>query len=229
MLESLKLAVVEANKLLETSGLVRLTWGNVSEIDRASGIFGIKPSGVAYSDLSPSDIVLVSLEGEQVEGDLKPSSDTKTHLELYRAFQDIGGVTHTHSVYATAFSQAGRELPCLGTTHADHFFGAVPVCRALTPDEVAEDYEANTGKAIVESFEGINPMEMPAVLQHFHAPFTWGKSGMDSVKNSIALETCAQMALGTLQLAPSLEAIPDHILNKHYQRKHGPDAYYGQR
>ena len=228
MLEGLKLAVVEANKLLETSGLVRLTWGNVSEIDRASGIFGIKPSGVAYSELEPSHIVLVDLEGKQVEGDLNPSSDTKTHLELYRAFQEVGGVTHTHSVYATAFSQAGRELPCLGTTHADHFYGAVPVCRALTAEEVAEDYEANTGKAIVECFEGINPMEMPAVLQHFHAPFTWGKSGMDSVKNSIALETCAQMALSTLQLAPNLGGIPHHVLMKHYQRKHGPDAYYGQ-
>jgi L-ribulose-5-phosphate 4-epimerase len=229
MLESLKVAVVEANKLLETSGLVQLTWGNVSEIDRTSGVFGIKPSGVAYADLKPSDIVLVDLEGKQVEGNLKPSSDTKTHLELYRAFQEIGGVTHTHSVYATAFSQAGRELPCLGTTHADHFYGSVPVCRALTPEEVEDDYEANTGKAIVECFKNINPMEMPAVLQHFHAPFTWGKSGMDSVKNSIALETCAQMALVSLQLAPELEGIPDHILNKHYQRKHGPDAYYGQR
>jgi L-ribulose-5-phosphate 4-epimerase len=229
MLEDLKAAVVESNKLLETSGLVKLTWGNVSQVDRESGIFGIKPSGVSYQDLKPEDIVLVDLEGKQAEGALTPSSDTKTHLELYRAFTDIGGVTHTHSVYATMFSQAGWEIPCLGTTHADHFFGPVPVCRALTAEEVEEDYEANTGKAIVERFVGIKPMEMPAVLQLHHAPFTWGKNGMESVKNSIALETCAQMAMGTLQLQPNMGVIPHHILIKHYERKHGPEAYYGQR
>jgi L-ribulose-5-phosphate 4-epimerase len=210
MLEDLKAAVVESNKLLETSGLVKLTWGNVSQVDRESGIFGIKPSGVSYQDLKPEDIVLVDLEGKQAEGALTPSSDTKTHLELYRAFTDIGGVTHTHSVYATMFSQAGWEIPCLGTTHADHFFGPVPVCRALTA-------------------VGIKPMEMPAVLQLHHAPFTWGKNGMESVKNSIALETCAQMAMGTLQLQPNMGVIPHHILIKHYERKHGPEAYYGQR
>ncbi len=229
MLEELRAAIAEANKVLETSGLVRLTWGNVSGIDRDRGIFGIKPSGVPYADLEAAHIVLVDLEGKQVEGELNPSSDTKTHLELYRAFPGIGGVTHTHSVYATMFSQAGCEVPCLGTTHADHFHGAVPVCRALTLEEVEEDYEANTGKAIVERFAGIDPMAMPAVLQLHHAPFTWGKNAMDSVKNSIALETCAQMALGTFQLRPECAAIPDHILNKHYLRKHGPDAYYGQR
>lgn len=229
MLEDLKAAVAEANRVLETSGLVRLTWGNVSAIDRERGIFGIKPSGVPYADLEAEHIVLVDLEGKQIEGELNPSSDTKTHLELYRAFEGIGGVTHTHSVYATMFSQAGCEIPCMGTTHADHFNGAVPVCRALTPEEVEEDYEANTGKAIVERFVGIEPMEMPAVLQQHHAPFTWGKSAMDSVKNSIALETCAEMALGTWQLRSDCGAIPDHILNKHYLRKHGPGAYYGQR
>jgi L-ribulose-5-phosphate 4-epimerase len=228
MLESLKVTIVAANKLLETSGLVHLTWGNVSGIDREQGIFGIKPSGVPYADLKPEHIVLVDLDGKQVEGDLNPSSDTRTHLELYRAFEDIGGVTHTHSVHATMFAQAGREVPCLGTTHADHFYGSVPVCRALTQEEVAEDYEANTGKAIVERFEGIRPMVMPAVLQVHHAPFTWGKDAKDSVKNSIALEYCAQMALGTIQLQASIDSIPSHILNKHYQRKHGPNAYYGQ-
>ncbi len=228
MLESLKQTIVDANKWLETSGLVQLTWGNVSGIDREQGIFGIKPSGVPYADLKPEHIVLMDLDGKQVEGDLKPSSDTKTHLELFRAFTDIGGVTHTHSVHATMFAQAGREVPCLGTTHADHFYGPVPVCRALTPEEVDEDYEANTGKAIVERFEGVQPLEMPAVLQLHHAPFTWGKDAKDSVKNSIALEYCAQMALGTFQLQQDISSIPSHILDKHYLRKHGPNAYYGQ-
>ena len=229
MLDDLKAEVATANKLLETSGLVRLTWGNVSGIDRQRGIWAIKPSGLPYADLRPEHIVLLDLEGKRVEGRLNPSSDSKTHLELYRAFTAIGGVTHTHSLYATMFCQAGCEIPCLGTTHADHFYGPVPVCRALTPEEVADDYEAHTGKAIVERFQGIDPMEMPAVLPLYHGPFTWGKNAMDSLNNSIALETCAQMALGTFQLRPGADAIPDHILTKHYQRKHGPDAYYGQR
>lgn len=228
MLEALKAAIAEANILLETSGLVKLTWGNVSGIDRDKELMGIKPSGVPYADLKPEHIVLVDMEGRQVEGELNPSSDTKTHLELYRAFPAIGGVTHTHSVHATMFAQAGREIPCLGTTHADHFYGPVPVCRALTPEEVQEDYEAHTGKAIVERFADMDPMEMPAVLQLHHAPFTWGKTPLDSVKNSIALETCAEMALGTFQLTPGCPAIPDHLLDKHYLRKHGPGAYYGQ-
>ncbi|MDA0814731.1 MAG: L-ribulose-5-phosphate 4-epimerase AraD, partial [Verrucomicrobia bacterium] len=187
-------------------------------------------SGVDYACLTASDIVLVDLDGNRVEGTLNPSSDTRTHLHLYRSWPDIGGVTHTHSPFATAFSQAGRPLPCLGTTHADHFYGAVPVCRALTPGEVAEDYEHNTGVAIVEHFanEGIQPMQMPAVLQHYHAPFTWGKSGIDSIHNSIALEMCAQMALATMQLAADVAPLPSHLLDKHYLRKHGPGAYYGQ-
>ena len=230
MLEELKERVAEANRQLAPSGLVKLTWGNVSEIDRDSGIVGIKPSGVDYSALTASDIVLLDLDGNVAEGTLNPSSDTKTHLYLYRSWPGIGGVTHTHSPFATAFSQAGRPLPCLGTTHADHFYGPVPVCRALTPEEVAEDYEHNTGVAIVEHFaaHNITPIEMPAVLQHFHAPFTWGKSGLDSIKNSIALEMCAQMAISTLQLAPDAPPLPAHLLDKHYLRKHGPGAYYGQ-
>ncbi len=228
MWEALKAEIVAANKLLESSGLVRLTWGNVSGIDRQRGVMGIKPSGVPYADLEPEHIVMVDLEGKSVEGSLNPSSDTKTHLALYQAFEAIGGVAHTHSVHATMFAQAGREIPCLGTTHADHFHGIVPLCRALTPEEVAEDYEANTGRAIVERFAGIEPMEMPAVLQLHHAPFTWGKDAMDSVKNSIALETCAQMVMGTFQLRPDAAPIPDHLLEKHYLRKHGPGAYYGQ-
>ena len=231
MLEALKNEVCAANRALETSGLVKLTWGNVSGIDRASGLWCIKPSGVAYADLKPEDLVVLDLEGKVVEGKLRPSSDTKTHLHLYREFPEIGGVTHTHSPFATVFSQASREIPCFGTTHADHFYGTVPVARALTQTELDEDYEHNTGVAIVECFRqrGLKPLEMPAVLQAHHAPFTWGKSAMDSLNNSIALEMCAQMALGTLQLRPGLAPIPDHILEKHHSRKHGPNAYYGQK
>lgn len=232
MLEELKERVAAANRQLVPSGLVQLTWGNVSEIDRDSGIFGIKPSGVDYAQLTAADIVLVNLDGSIVEGRLNPSSDTKTHLHLYRSWPEIGGVTHTHSPMATAFAQAGQPLPCLGTTHADHFYGTVPVCRALTEAEVADDYEHHTGVAIVEHFaaQGIAPMQMPAVLQHYHAPFTWGRSGLDSIHNSIALEMCAQMALTTFRLVPDQppSPLPAHLLDKHYLRKHGPGAYYGQ-
>jgi len=231
MLENLKDEVLGANLLLESEKLVRLTWGNVSGIDREKGLFVIKPSGVPYSALKADHMVVMDLDGKQVEGKLNPSSDTATHLVLYRSFPEIGGITHTHSPYATMFSQAGVELPCQGTTHADHFYGTVPVVRELTPVEVEEDYETNTGLAIVECFRdrGINPMEMPACFQKYHAPFTWGKNAVDSVKNSVALEVCAQMALGTWQLSPNQNRIPDHILNKHYLRKHGPGAYYGQK
>ncbi len=231
MLENLKDEVLRANLMLESEQLVRLTWGNVSGIDRAKGLFVIKPSGVPYSALKVGHLVVMDLEGKQVEGELNPSSDTPTHLVLYREFQEIGGITHTHSPYATMFSQAGVELPCQGTTHADHFYGTVPVVRELTPVEVEEDYESNTGVAIVECFRDrkINPIEMPACFQKYHAPFTWGKDAIDSVKNSVALEVCAQMALGTWQLTPNQNDIPNHILNKHYLRKHGPGAYYGQK
>ena len=230
MVEELKEAVCKANRALDPSGLVKLTWGNVSGIDRKAGLWCIKPSGVDYSNLTPEDMVVLDLEGKVVEGKLRPSSDTKTHLVLYREFADIGGVTHTHSPFATVFSQAGRELPCFGTTHADHFYGTVPLVRALTAAEVEEDYEHFTGVAIVERLRELNlkTLEMPAVLQLHHAPFTFGKNAMDSVKNSIALEMCAQMALHSLALTPSLAAIPSHILEKHHQRKHGPAAYYGQ-
>jgi L-ribulose-5-phosphate 4-epimerase len=199
-LDELREQVCEANRALEPSGLVRLTWGNVSGIDRASGLWAIKPSGVDYAALKPADIVVLDLEGKIVEGRLRPSSDTKTHLVLYREFPEIGGITHTHSLHATMFSQAGREIPCYGTTHADHFHGTVPVVRALTPEEVAQDYEHFTGVAIVERLRELNlsPLEMPAVLQLHHAPFTFGKNAMDSLKNSIALEMCAHMALGTV-------------------------------
>lgn len=230
-LQDLREQVCEANRALEPSGLVRLTWGNVSGIDRASGLWAIKPSGVDYLELTPEDIVILDLEGRVVEGKLRPSSDTKTHLVLYREFPEIGGVTHTHSLHATMFSQAGRELPCYGTTHADHFHGTVPVVRALTPAEVAEDYEHFTGVAIVERLRELqlSPLEMPAVLQLHHAPFTFGKSAMDSLKNSIALEMCAHMALGASALNPAIGSIPAHIMEKHHLRKHGPGAYYGQK
>jgi L-ribulose-5-phosphate 4-epimerase len=230
MLEKLKAEVLEANLMLVREGLVRLTWGNVSGIDREKGLFVIKPSGVSYSDLTVDSMVVLDLEGEIVEGSLRPSSDTPTHRILYREFPGIGGVTHTHSVHATIFSQAGVELPCQGTTHADHFYGTVPVVRELTPEEVAADYETNTGLAIVECFRerGIDPLEMPGCFQKFHAPFTWGKSALDSVKNSVALEVCAEMALGTWQLNPQQSGLPVHLLDKHYLRKHGAGAYYGQ-
>jgi len=230
LLPELRAQICEANQALVPSGLVRLTWGNVSGIDRASGVWGIKPSGVDYTALRPEDIVLLDLDGEIVEGTLRPSSDTKTHLHLYREFAEIGGITHTHSLHATMFSQAGRDLPCYGTTHADHFYGSVPVVRALTPKEVETDYEHYTGVAIVERLRELrlSPLVMPAVLQQHHAPFTFGTTAMDSVNNSIALEMCANMALGSLALNPALQPIPAHIQDKHHLRKHGPNAYYGQ-
>ncbi|MBB5040108.1 L-ribulose-5-phosphate 4-epimerase AraD [Prosthecobacter dejongeii] len=230
-LSDLKSQVCAANRALEPSGLVKLTWGNVSGIDRASGLWAIKPSGVDYGALMPEDIVVMDLEGNIVEGKLRPSSDTKTHLHLYREFPEIGGVTHTHSLHATVFSQAGRELPCYGTTHADHFYGTVPLVRALSPEEVNADYEHYTGVAIVERLRELklSPLEMPAVLQRHHAPFTFGKNAMDSLNNSIALEMCAHMALQSLAMNPTLAPIPSHILDKHHLRKHGPGAYYGQK
>jgi L-ribulose-5-phosphate 4-epimerase len=229
VLEELLQEVCEANLELQRSGLVTLTWGNVSGIDRGKGLVVIKPSGVPYARLEARHLVVLDLDGKKVEGDLNPSSDTPTHLELYRHFDGVGGIAHTHSVYATAFAQACREIPCLGTTHADHFFGAVPLARALTAPEVNEDYEGHTGKVIVERFREIRPMEMPAVLVAHHGPFTWGSGAMDAVKNSIALESVARMALYAGQLNPSVTQIPAHILEKHYQRKHGPNAYYGQK
>ncbi|MES2708743.1 MAG: L-ribulose-5-phosphate 4-epimerase AraD [Verrucomicrobiota bacterium] len=231
MLHDLKHQVLEANIRLVSSGLVCLTWGNVSGLDRARGLMVIKPSGVPYASLRDGDLVVLELAtGRQIEGKLRPSSDSPTHLALYRAFEGIGGICHTHSPAATMFSQAGRALPCYGTTHADHFHGTVPLCRALTPEEVDEDYEGNTGKAIVQTFgeAGISPAAVPGVLQLHHAPFTWGPTPMASLDNSIALEMCAKMALGSLRLNPELQPVPKHILDKHHYRKHGPGSYYGQ-
>lgn len=229
MLEALKETVCEANLELSRRGVVLYTWGNVSGIDRARGLVVIKPSGVPYQGMQPSDMVVVDLEGRIVEGTLRPSSDTPTHLELYKAFPEIGGVVHTHSTHAVVFAQAGMEIPPLGTTHADYFYGAVPVSRSLTRDEVQEAYEKNTGRVIVETVKetGRAPLVVPGVLVRNHGPFTWGKDPAEAVYHSVVLEEIAEMAWKTLQINPAA-ALPPYILEKHYQRKHGPKAYYGQ-
>jgi L-ribulose-5-phosphate 4-epimerase len=224
----LKRDVQQANLLLARYGLVTLTWGNVSGIDRLKGRIVIKPSGVDYDVMTADDMVVVDLDGRVVDGHLRPSSDTPTHVELYKAFPNIGGIVHTHSTYATIFAQACREIPCLGTTHADHFSGPVPVTRFLTAEEVHAGYERETGKIIIERMAGLDPSSMPAVLVAGHAPFVWGKSAAEAVRNSLILERVAEMALGSFQLKPDVPAIPSHIQEKHYQRKHGPKAYYGQ-
>jgi L-ribulose-5-phosphate 4-epimerase len=208
---------------------VTRTWGNVSGIDRSEGCVVIKPSGVEYESMTAKDMIVVDLDGNVVDGNLRPSSDTPTHLELYKAFPAIGGVVHTHSEYATMFAQACREIPCLGTTHADHFNGPVPVTRFLTPDEVCDGYERATGLIIIERFAGMDPLATPGVLVAGHAPFVWGRSARNAVHNSLILERISQMALGSFLLNPSITALPSHIQKKHYQRKHGPHAYYGQK
>lgn len=228
MLEKLREEVFEANLELQRRGLVVYTWGNVSGIDREQGLVVIKPSGVPYETLTPQQLVIVNLDGEIVEGDLRPSSDLPTHLELYRNFPNIGGVTHTHSTYATAWAQTMFELPCFGTTHADHFYGAVPCTRPLTNAEVENNYELNTGKVIVETFADIDPDAVPAVLVAQHGPFTWGKNAADSVKNSVVLEEVAKMAVFAVSVNPEMRSVPQYLLDKHYLRKHGKNAYYGQ-
>ena len=230
MLDKLREEVLKANKMLQSSGLVKLTWGNVSGIDEDRQLVVIKPSGVDYDSLQAKDLVIVDLNGNIIEGEMNPSSDTPTHLELYKQFPGVNGITHTHSMYATSLCQMGKPLPCLGTTHADHFYGTVPLARPLSEEEVAENYELNTGKVIVETFRklDLNPVEVPAILQHFHATFTWGKSPVDSVKNSIALEFCSEMAIQGLQ-SGIMEVMPAHIQKKHYLRKHGKNATYGQK
>ena len=230
MLSELKQLVYEANMELDRRSLVIYTWGNVSQVDRDAGIMAIKPSGVPYADMRPDQIVLMELEtGRVVEGSLNPSSDAPTHLELYRAWPGIGGVTHTHSPCATAWAQAGRAIPCFGTTHADYFRGEIPVTRFLTPQETEEAYEAHTGTVIIEAFEGRDPVFTPAVLARGHGPFTWGKNAMDSVHNAVVLEELAKMGLWTLDLTPGQDPLPQHICDKHFYRKHGPNAYYGQK
>ena len=228
MLEQLKQDIFEANLALVNYGLVIFTWGNVSAIDRESNLVVIKPSGVSYGEMKPEQMVVVDLDGQVVEGDLRPSSDTPTHVELYRQFQGIGGITHTHSAWAVAWAQAGADLPCMGTTHADHFYGTVPCTRPLTQAEVEEGYERNTGSVIVETFAGRDPVQVPAVLVAQHGPFTWGKNAMDSVTNSVVLEETAKMAARARQINASAGSIPQFLLDKHFLRKHGAGAYYGQ-
>jgi L-ribulose-5-phosphate 4-epimerase len=226
----LREAVCAANLDLVARGLVTYTWGNVSGIDRTANVVAIKPSGVDYELLTPDKIVLLHLDGTAVErkGVLRPSSDTPTHLELYRAFPECLGIAHTHSTHATSFAQACRPVPCFGTTHADHFRGTIPVTRKLTPAEIAGDYEKNTGTVIIEAFAGRDPLEIPAVLVAQHGPFTWGRSPADAVRNSVVLEAVACMAVRTLQLNPAIGPVEPYLVDRHFCRKHGPAAYYGQ-
>ena len=226
--DDLRKEVCEANLELVKQGLVIYSWGNVSGIDRERGVMAIKPSGVAYEELTPAKIVVVDQAGQVVEGDLRPSSDTPTHLELYREFKSVGGVSHTHSTHATMWAQACREIPCLGTTHADHFSGPIPVTEELQDDEIGTDYELNTGKVIVRRFRGIDPLAVPAVLVAKHGPFTWGSSPAQAAKHAVILEQIARMALGTLTLNPGQGEICGALQEKHFRRKHGKDAYYGQ-
>ena len=233
--EQLKEATYRANMRLVEAGLVILTWGNASEVDRAAGVMAIKPIGVDYSSLRPADMVVLSLKtGEVLAGGGAgcPSSDTPTHLHLYRTFPTLGGVVHTHSTYATSFAQAHREIPCFGTTHADYFHGPVPVTRPLTDQEISGDYELNTGKVIVECLQSRaihQPLHVPGILVASHGPFTWGADSAKAVENALFLESVAQMALHSLALAPQLSSVPPALLEKHFLRKHGPGAYYGQK
>ena len=230
MLQELKEQVCQANLKLVTEGLVIQTWGNVSGVDRGAAVVVIKPSGVCYDSMKPEHMVAVSLDtGEVVDGDLKPSSDTPTHLELYRAFEQVGGIVHTHSQAATAWAQGKREIPALGTTHADYFHGPVPCTAPLTPDQIADEYEINTGKVIVKRFAGIDPLHCPAVLVAEHGPFTWGRSPDKAVENAVVLEEIAKLAHLTLTISPNATQIPTELLDKHFLRKHGPGAYYGQK
>ncbi len=229
MYHELKERVCEANLDLQRHKLVVFTWGNVSGIDREHGVIAIKPSGVSYDKLTPESMVLLDLQGKIVAGDLRPSSDTPTHLELYRSFAGIGGICHTHSTYATMWAQAQREIPCFGTTHADHFYGPVPVTDMLTRAEIDGPYELNTGRVIVRRFAQLDPLQMPAVLVANHGPFTWGKDVAKSVENAVVLEQVALMAYGTLLVNGQQSCIAQALLDRHYLRKHGQNAYYGQR
>lgn len=229
MLEQLKLEVYQANLLLPKYNLVTFTWGNVSAVDRLKNLVVIKPSGMEYEEMTVEDMVVVDLfTGNVVEGNKKPSSDTPTHLELYRAFPKIGGIVHTHSREATSFAQAGKGILPFGTTHADYFYGEIPCTRLMTPDEINSDYEKNTGVVIVETFANINPMDIPAVLVKNHGPFAWGTDAMNAVHNAVVLEEVACMARNTLSINPDAKAVSQELLDKHYLRKHGANAYYGQ-
>jgi L-ribulose-5-phosphate 4-epimerase len=228
MLEQLKKEVYEANMLLPKHGLVTFTWGNVSGIDRETGLFVIKPSGVEYDKLTPGDMVVMDLEGNKLEGNYNPSSDTPTHLELYKAFSDIGGIVHTHSEWATSWAQAGRGIPCYGTTHADYMYGEIPCVRNLTKAEIDEAYEKNTGVLIVDYFKDKDYISMPAVLCKNHGPFTWGTDAHNAVHNAVVLEEVAKMAARCEWINPQVQPAPQELQDKHYYRKHGANAYYGQ-
>ncbi|MCM1054781.1 MAG: L-ribulose-5-phosphate 4-epimerase [Bacteroides sp.] len=229
MLTELKQQVYEANLLLPKHGLVTFTWGNVSAVDRESGLMVIKPSGVSYEEMTPEDMTVVSLSGETVEGKYRPSSDTPTHLELYKAFPKIGGIVHTHSRWATSFAQAGTGIPPLGTTHADYFYGEIPCTRAMTKSEIEGEYEKETGTVIIEAFENIDPLSVPAVLVKSHGPFAWGATAKEAVHNAVVLEEAAFMAYHALTLNERLPEMQRELLDKHYLRKHGENAYYGQK
>ena len=230
MLTELKEKVYKANILLPEYDLITFTWGNVSGIDREKGLIVIKPSGVEYDELTPDHMVVVNLDGEVVEGDLNPSSDTATHIELYKAFPDIGGIVHTHSPWAVSFAQAGLDIPAAGTTHGDYFYGSIPVTREMKKDEIQVDYEKQTGSVIIETFNerGIDPNQVPGVLVNDHGPFTWGSSPAEAVHNSVVLEQVAEMTYHTLQLNNKNVQMSQNLLDKHYLRKHVKDAYYGQ-
>ena len=230
MLEELKKQVYEANMKLPYYGLVTFTWGNVSGLDKEKGLFVLKPSGVDYEKLTPESMVVMDLEGNKIEGSLNPSSDTSTHLELYKAFPEIGGIVHTHSSYATSWAQAGRSIPCYGTTHADYIYGEVPCVRCLTKEEIEAAYEENTGHLIVNEFArmGKDPMAVPAVLCKNHGPFAWGKDPFEAVHNAVVLEEVAFMNYHALSINPNASAMQKELLDKHYLRKHGKNAYYGQ-
>lgn len=228
MLEDLKKEVLDANKALPIKKLVTLTWGNVSGIDREKNLVVIKPSGVPYEQLRIEDLVVVDLDGNVVEGQLKPSSDTPTHLVLYKNFKDIGGIVHTHSPYATSWAQAGKGIPALGTTHADYYYGQIPCTRPMSKEEILGNYESETGNVIIETFEQLNPNEIPSVLINGHASFTWGESPSKAIENAIVLEEVAKMGLWTFQLNNHITPMEQTLLDKHYLRKHGDFAYYGQ-
>lgn len=229
MLEDLKRQVYQANMELPRRNLVTFTWGNVSGIDKTAGLFVIKPSGVGYEELRPEDMVVMSLDGKKAEGEMNPSSDTETHLELYRVFQDVGGIVHTHSPFATSWAQAGRSLPCYGSTHADYFYGEIPCARNLTAAEIEDGYERHTGLVIIETFKDRNPDFVPGVLCKNHGPFTWGRDARQAVHNAVVIEEIAKMNLYTELLNPQAEQTPKYMQDKHFLRKHGPNAYYGQK
>ncbi len=230
MLEALKEAVLQANLELPKKNLVTYTWGNVSGIDREKGLIVIKPSGVSYEEMKAEDMVVLDLQGNKVEGDMRPSSDTPTHIALYNQYPELGGVVHTHSRWATVWAQAGMSIPPLGTTHADYFYGAIPCTRRLTQEEIEGEYELNTGKVIIETFTnlGINPIHVPGVVCYSHGPFSWGKNPDEAVHNAVVMEEVAMMALNTKLLNPSIGDVDSYLLDKHFLRKHGANAYYGQ-